>query len=425
MTSGELSPRVSRRALLGAAGAGVIGGAAVGSVVVSANTDDDSVPAAADTYPFYGSHQAGITTPAQDRLHFAVFDVTSDDRDEVIDLLRRWTDAAAALADGRPIGRFGAVDGPAVAPPEDTGEALDLPASGLTLTFGFGLSFFETPDGEARFGLDDRAPKRLIKLPHFPGDALRPELSDGDICIQACSNDPQVAVHAIRNLARMAFGVASVRWSQLGFGRTSSTSAAQATPRNLFGFRDGTANIKSEDSEDLGSFVWVDGADGDSSMAGGTYLVARRISMHIETWDRTSLDEQEQLVGRQKSSGAPLSGGDEFTTVDLAITGREDKPLVPIDSHVRVAHPDSNNGVKMLRRGYNFTDGTDGLGRLDAGLFFLAFVRDPGVQYVPMQMKMAREDRMAVEYLQHRGSALFAIPPGTNEGGYIGETFFA
>ena len=420
MTSGELSPRVSRRALLGAAGAGVIGGAVVASVVVSANTDDDSVPAAADTYPFYGSHQAGITTPAQDRLHFAVFDVTSDDRDEVIDLLRRWTDAAAELAAGRPIGRFGAV-----APPEDTGEALDLPASGLTLTFGFGLSFFETPDGEARFGLDDRAPKRLIKLPHFPGDALRPELSDGDICIQACSNDPQVAVHAIRNLARMAFGVASVRWSQLGFGRTSSTSAAQATPRNLFGFKDGTANIKSEDSEDLGSFVWVDGADGDSSMAGGTYLVARRISMHIETWDRTSLDEQEKLVGRQKSSGAPLSGGDEFTTVDLAITGREDKPLVPIDSHVRVAHPDSNNGVKMLRRGYNFTDGTDGLGRLDAGLFFLAFVRDPGVQYVPMQMKMAREDRMSVEYLQHRGSALFAIPPGTNESGYIGETFFA
>ncbi|HKS00444.1 MAG TPA: iron uptake transporter deferrochelatase/peroxidase subunit, partial [Arthrobacter sp.] len=355
----------------------------------------------------------------------AAFDLTTEDRAALIQLLKDWTAAADAMTAGRTTGATGAVDGPYDAPPEDTGEALDLDSGRLTLTFGFGASLFEK-DGKARFGLDGRRPDALIDLPHFPGDALEPNRTGGDIVVQACADDPQVAVHAIRNLARIGFGKARVRWSQLGFGRTSSTSRAQQTPRNLFGFKDGTNNLKAEDAALLDEHVWAGPGSraGEAWMAGGSYLVARRIRMHIEIWDRTSLREQEGLIGRTKGEGAPLSGGKEFTAPDFAIKGNDGEPLIAMDSHVRLAHADQNDGVRMLRRGYNYTDGSDGLGHLDAGLFFIAFVKDPRTHYVPMQMTMAKEDVLALEYLKHTGSGLFAVPPGTKQGGFIGEGLF-
>src|SRR5204863_2696476 len=119
-------------------------------------------------------------------------------------------------------------------------------------TIGFGPSLFD-----GRFGLADKRPPALIDLPAFPGDGLEARRSGGDICVQACANDPQVAVHAIRNLARIGFGKVAVRWSQLGFGRTSSTSESQTTPRNLFGFKDGTRNLKAEEPALLDQHVWV------------------------------------------------------------------------------------------------------------------------------------------------------------------------
>jgi len=217
----------------------------------------------------------------------------------------------------------------------------------------------------------------------------------------------------------------AMRWAQLGFGRTSSTSRAQQTPRNLFGFKDGTANLKAEDTAEVEDFVWVrDGDDPAAAwLAGGSYLVARRINMHIETWDRTSLREQESLVGRDRAEGAPLSGGSEFTQPDLDRQGRGG-PLVPLDSHVRLAHPSQNGGTRMLRRGYNFTDGSDSLGRLDAGLFFIAFVRDPDQHYIPMQKRLASKDGLR-EYLQHTGSGLWAVPPGVRAGEHVGQALFA
>ena len=312
------------------------------------------------------------------------------------------------------------------APPGDTGEATGLPPGRLTLTFGFGPSLFRDEAGKDRFGIADRQPAALRRLPHFPADALQEHRSDGDLCVQACADDPQVAVHAIRNLARIAFGSAALRWSQLGFGRTSSTSTSQATPRNLLGFKDGTANLKAEEPADLEKHVWVGAGDDDGAswLADGSYLVARRINMMIETWDRTSLREQEQLVGRDRPQGAPLSGGKEFTELDLSIKGNDGQPLIATNAHVRLAHPTQNNGAKMLRRGYNFTDGSNDLGRLDAGLFFIAYVRDPETQYIPMQTKLSRDDGL-MEYLQHTGSALFAVPPGTGKDGFIGDTLFA
>ncbi|MEE9094848.1 iron uptake transporter deferrochelatase/peroxidase subunit [Pseudarthrobacter phenanthrenivorans] len=420
--------RLSRRGLFGIAG---LGGAAAG--LAAGFLGHDAVAASAapapdgdsPVVPFHGDHQAGITTPAQDRLHIAAFDVTTTKREELIQLLKDWTQAAEALTEGRPAGATGAVDGPYGGPPEDTGEALDLNAGKLTLTFGFGAGLFEQ-DGVARFGLDGRRPEALIDLPHFPGDDLDPARSGGDLVVQACADDPQVAVHAIRNLARIGFGKVRVRWSQLGFGRTSSTSRAQHTPRNLFGFKDGTANLKVEDERLLDQHVWARASrPEDAWMTDGSYLVARRIRMHIETWDRTSLGEQEGLIGRTKGTGAPLSGGEEFTEPDFNRQGKGGKPLIPLDSHVRMAHPTQNSGVRMLRRGYNYTDGSDGVGHLDAGLFFIAFVTDPRTHYVPMQMAMAKGDTLAVEYLKHTGSGLFAVPGGAKPGGFVGDGLFA
>ena len=283
-----------------------------------------------------------------------------------------------------PAGDLGPTSDPYDAPPDDTGEAIGLPAAGLTITFGFGPSLFRD-QGKDRFGIAARQPAALRRLPHFPADNLDPARSDGDLCVQACADDPQVAVHAVRNLARIAFGRAALRWSQLGFGRTSTTSTSQTTPRNLFGFKDGSHNIKAEQPEDLDTHVWVKpGADPKADwLAGGSYLVARRINMTIETWDRQSLREQERVIGRTKAEGAPLSGGGEMDQPNFALTGRADEPLIATDAHLALVHPTANGGARMLRRGYNFVDGSNGLGRIDAGLFFLAFVVDPRTHFIP------------------------------------------
>jgi deferrochelatase/peroxidase EfeB len=418
---------VSRRAFLGvaaggAAALGIAGLAAVGAIDVAGLLPGMPSSAAAGatesgrrTYRFAGAHQAGIVTPAQDRMYTAAFDLTTVSRDELIDLLRRWTTMSARLMAGLPAGPLGATEGPYDAPPDDTGEALGLPPAGLTITIGFGRSLFVGPEGAPadRFGLADRLPAGLIRLPHFPGDDLDPGRSDGDLLVQACSDDPQVAMHAVRNLTRTAFGTARVRWSQLGFGRTSSTSTAQVTPRNLLGFKDGTANVKAEETAEVDKHVWVQPGDpgGAAWLAGGSYAVVRRIRMRIETWDRTSLREQERLVGRTKAEGAPLSGGGEFTEPDFTTAGGDGVPLIAADSHVRLAHPSLHGGARMLRRGYNFSDGNDALGRLDAGLFFVAFVRDPRTGFVPVQDALARNDAL-MEYLEHVASGLFAVPPG-------------
>jgi deferrochelatase/peroxidase EfeB len=418
----EASSRgLSRRRLLGYAGVGATAGAA--GLAGGVWAPQTSAGAGVDRYPFQGQHQEGIVTPQQDHLYFAAFDVTATSRAELVLLLRSWTAAAAAMTQGRPIG--GASSVPYEAPPADTGEASGLPPGRLTLTFGFGPSLFRDADDRDRFGIADRQPDALRRLPRFARDALDERRSDGDVCVQACADDPLIAVHAIRNLSRIAFGRAALRWSQLGFGRTSSTSTSQATPRNLFGFKDGTANIKGEDAAAVAKHVWVGPEDDTRArwLENGSYMVTRRINMSIEVWDRTSLSEQERVVGRDRAEGAPLSGGHEHSRLDFSAEGRDGEPLIATESHVRLAHPSQNRGVRMLRRGYNFTDGNDDLGRLDAGLFFIAYVRNPDIQYIPMQSRLSRDDGMH-EYLEHTGSALFAVPPGARRGGYVGEPLF-
>ncbi|MFF2276734.1 iron uptake transporter deferrochelatase/peroxidase subunit [Agromyces sp. NPDC058126] len=424
---GDAEPGVSRRGLLGAGAAGAAvgfagGAAAVGVAVSTGEAHASGSRSGASSYPYFGAHQAGIVTPAQDRLHFAAFDLSDAlDREGLIELLTEWTAAASRLTQGLEVAEGGAVGGSDYAPPVDTGEALGLPAAGLTITFGFGPGLFEDASGGDRFGIADRRPAALEPLPRFQGDALVPERSGGDLCIQACADDPQVAVHAIRNLSRIAFGRATLRWSQLGFGRTSSTSTSQATPRNLFGFKDGTANVKAEETGEVDEQVWVGDGDEPAWLAGGSYLVARRIRMIIENWDRVQLGEQEMLVGRSKGEGAPLSGGTEFTEPDFEATGAADAPLIDANAHVRLAHSSNNKGARMLRRGYNFVDGNDELGRLDAGLFFLSFQRSPQ-QFIDVQTSLATDGLN--EYLKHVGSAIFAVPGGIAEGEFVGQRLF-
>lgn len=411
----------SRRRLLGgglaAAGAVAVagGGYAVGRD--SAPSAKEPAAPADDRVAFYGARQAGIATPSQDRLAFAAFDVSVTDPQALAVMLGTWAAAAAQMTKGLPIG---AVERTPSAPPVDTGEATGLGAAGLTVTVGFGPSLFD-----GRFGLAKYRPAALAKLPDLPGDgSLQPERSGGDLCVQACADDPTVAFHVIRNFARLARGTAVMKWSQLGFGRTSSTSTAQTTERNLFGFKDGTRNIKAQETASMDDYVWV-GAETDKKwMRDGSYLVARRIRMLIESWDTSALSDQESTFGRYKTSGAPLTGKHEFDTPDLTATAGGE-PVVPANAHIRLAAPESNHGQKILRRGYSYTDGIDATtGLLDAGLFFLAYQKDPRRQFVPIQQRLGTHDALN-EYIRHTGSALFAVPPGlSGPGDWWGKQLF-
>ncbi len=411
-----MSP-LSRRRLLGAAGVGAaglgIGGAGflVGQETADANAEGTG------TVEFYGTHQAGIDTPAQDRLHFAAFDLVEDDPRALQELIEAWSAAASEMTKGELIGD---VNEMLVAPPDDTGETVGLLPSSLTVTFGFGPSIFERP----ALGLSGKKPAALKLLPPLPGDELNPLESGGDLCIQACSDDPQVAFHAIRNLARIGRGTVVMRWSQLGFGRTATTSRSQDTPRNLMGLKDGTANIRAEDTAAMERFVWVGKESDQSWMHGGSYMVTRRIRMLLEVWDRSSLEDQEQTIGRRKYSGAPLTGSEEFDPLDLEAE-KNGRPVIAEDAHVRLASATLNDGERILRRGYSFTDGVDeSLGELEAGLFFICFQQDPEKQFVSIQRRLGQFDALN-EYIKHVGSAVFAVPPGARSGGYVGETLFA
>lgn len=423
----------TRRGALGVAlaSAGALGalGALAGCASPASNNhsqasaSNSASGASNDSHPFYGEHQSGISTEVQDRMYFVALNLKTTDREEIRSLFQEWTKASAKMQAGEVVGEERSYE----APPKDTGEAMDLSAAHLTITFGLGRSFFVDENDKDRFGFASKLPEALVRIPHMTGDALEAERSDGDLCIQACADDPQVAFHAIRNLIRIAGGRAVVAWQQLGFGRTASTTTTQVTARNLFGFKDGTNNLKVEDPDLLKKHVWTSSQNSANSpawMEGGSYLAARRIRMKIETWDRTRLREQEEIVGRTKTTGAPLSGGDEFTKLDFSAMGRSG-PLIPEDSHVRLMHPDQNQGVQILRRGFNYTDGADELGRLDAGLFFIAYVCDPRTHFIPMLSKMTASDAMS-EYLRHTGNALFAVPPGVkDENDYICSGLFS
>jgi len=409
---------ISRRDLLKMAGIGgaglLLGGAGIGALFKSKDSVSASVKPA-DGYheaiPFYGEHQAGITTPAQDFVVFASFDLTAASVDDVRKLFQAWTAAASVMAKG---GMIGDDNENLNVPPSDTGEAAGLQPSKTTLTFGVGPSFFDS-----RYGLADRKPAELADLPAFGGDALRPEWTGGDIGVQACANDLQVAFRAIRNLARIARGKATLRWTQEGFQRTGGSDPQGGTARNLMGFKDGTGNPDVSDAAKMNEVVWAQSGDGQPWLAGGSYMVVRRIRIRVEVWDRSTLGDQEATFGRHRASGAPLGGKDEFDTIELERKDEKGKPVVPMNAHIRLARED---GVQLLRRSFSYSSGLDTrTGQLDAGLLFIGYNRSVAKQFIPMQRRLAQSDKLN-EYIEHNGSAVFACFPGVKEGGYIGDT---
>ncbi|WP_019908808.1 iron uptake transporter deferrochelatase/peroxidase subunit [Paenibacillus sp. HW567] len=413
-STGIFDHKLSRREMLrltGASGLGLLlGGGSVGGILAAGQAAAPPQASGADSLPFYGTHQAGILTPAQNFLCFAAFDLTATKLADVKKLLQAWTTAAAALTSGSLIGSVN--DNPNL-PPSDTGEADGLTPSKCTLTFGVGPGFFD-----GRFGLASQRPSTLSDLPAFAGDSLEPQWSGGDLCVQACADDLQVAFHAIRNLARIARGTAVLRWTQEGFQRTGAADPKGATPRNLLGFKDGTGNPDVTDDAEMRKVVWS-GSEGPAWMNGGTYMAVRRVRLRIEVWDRSTLSDQESTFGRHRQSGAPIGATDEFAKLNLEAADSAGKPVIPPDSHSALAHGDGT--VKILRRSYSYSSGMDlTTGQLDAGLLFISFQKDLVKQFVSIQQRLAKNDRLN-EYMVHTGSAVFACFPGVREGGYIGE----
>ena len=391
--------KMDRREFLKKAG---IGGAGLalglsGASAFFANKEQGSknIADGQEEISFYGKHQAGITTPMQKNIYFVVLDLRTTDKNELIQLFKDWTDYTQKLVNGELVKKDGSN---ALLPPSDTGETVGLNPYRLTLTFGVSASFL------TKLGLEKKRPKLFRDLPAFPKEQLREQYTGGDIVIQACADDEQVAFHAVRNLIRKGRNKVTMKWSQSGF---AAIGDRMETPRNLFGFKDGTANVTTE--KDFDKVVWADSQDW---MNNGSYMAVRRIIMHLETWDRTNLQEQENTFGRYKESGAPFGKKDEFDEVDLS--------LLPVDSHVRLA---KEVDMPILRRSYSYSDGIDPkTGQFDAGLLFIAFQKDPD-RFVKIQTNLGADDKMN-EYVTHIGSGLFACFGGVKEGEYIGQDLF-
>ncbi|WP_028778409.1 iron uptake transporter deferrochelatase/peroxidase subunit [Shimazuella kribbensis] len=413
------SEPISRRDVLKLTGVGGLGlmlgtsGTWLASKTLLAKPQDR-----ANIVPFHGEHQAGIITPAQDFVCFAALDIVTSKLSDIKELFRVWTDAAARMSTGQTAGDE---SGEALLPPTDTGEVVGLSASRLTITFGAGSTLFQK-EGIDRFGIASKRPSKLIDLPLFSGDNLQSEWCGGDLCIQACADDPQVAFHAVRNLIRIGRGFVTVKWMQSGFQRTSQSDPKKGTPRNLLGFKDGTANPNVHDVQKMNQVVWSQTSDQTPWMVKGSYMVVRRVQFRVEAWDRTNLQEEESIFGRHRQSGAPLGMKGEFDKLDLEKKNPDGTYVIPEDSHVRLAR--GNGKAEILRRSYSYTNGLlDKTGQIDAGLLFICFQRDPKRQFVPMQTRLANSDRLN-EYIVHVGSAVFACFPGAKKGGYIGGTLF-
>ncbi len=423
-SSDDIPPRPSRRGFLAGA-AGGLAAAVSGAAQAATATPPPAVPAApADTEPFWGAHQAGIVTPQQSHCYFTAFDLTAKKRDEVVSLLQRWTAASARMTAGL---TATALDLDPAQPATDSGEALGLKAARLTLTFGFGPGLFEK-DGHDRYGLAARRPTALVDLPRFNGDQLQPERTGGDIAVQACADDPQIAFHAVRQLARLAYEAADIRWAQAGF----VSEPGKQTPRNLMGFKDGTGNPDVDDPKATTKLIWSDD-EGPDWMRGGSYLVARRIRIALEHWDRMKLAFQEQTIGRHKYSGAPLGLKDEYAPLNLEATDKDGNPVIPENAHVRLAAAATNDGAQLLRRGYSYNDGVNFTAErwppwrqgmeYDAGLFFLAYQRDPRAAFIKIFERMSKFD-MLNQFVTHTGGGIFACPGGAAEGEFVGQRLF-
>ena len=413
-----LEKKISRREMLKITGASAAGAAlfasGMGGVAKAFGVeffDDDTT--ATNKISFYGKHQSGIMTDAPSHVYFASLNVLVQSQSELHELFKMWTPLAVRLMNGEQLEELSKGG---FTPPKDTGEAKGLDASNLTLTFGVGPSLFDNN----KLDLGSKRPAELKELPHFPKDQIDDKYAGGDLCIQACADDPQVAFHAVRNLVRAASGKVSLKWTQTGFTSTPMRKNKKETPRNLFAFKDGTVNPSPKSASDMKDVVWVQPNESKSWMTNGTYLVVRKIQMHLETWDRTSLQGQEATFGRHRDTGAPLGTKHELDEVDLKAIDEKGNPHIPANSHMALARKVKD---RIMRRGFSYSSGLiDETGAYDAGLLFMSFQKNPK-QFINIQSALGRADKLN-EYITHRGSGIFACFPGIQKGSYIGEKLF-
>ncbi|WP_397536437.1 iron uptake transporter deferrochelatase/peroxidase subunit [Rummeliibacillus pycnus] len=411
--------KITRRQMLKMTGAGAagiaIGASGMGGILKAFGKDvfldDDN--SATNKVNFYGKHQSGIDTAVQTHIYFASLNVLVNSKAELKELFKMWTPLAVHMMNGETIG---AEYKNGMLPPKDTGEAKGLDARNLSITFGVGPSLFDKKE----LGLASLKPTELKDLPHFPKDQLEEAYTGGDICIQACADDPQVAFHAVRNLIRAASGKVSLKWSQAGFNSFPVENGKKQTPRNLFAFKDGTENPITSSEKDMNKVVWVQSGESKPWMTGGSYLIVRRIQLHLETWDRTALKEQENTFGRHRDSGAPIGKKNEFDAMDIERKDENGNYIVPENSHVFLA---KQSKARIMRRSYSYSSGiVDSTGSYDAGLVFVSFQKNPD-QFIKIQNNLGRLDKLN-EYITHRGSGVFACFPGIKKGSYIGEALF-
>jgi deferrochelatase/peroxidase EfeB len=287
----------------------------------------------------------------------------------------------------------------------------------LTATVAIGASLFDL-----RYGLQRLRPARLIAMEQFPNDALEARMCHGDVVLQFCSNTAETNIHALRDIIRHTPDTLALRWKIDGFLPPHTIKKlGKETVRNLLGFKDGTANLDAGDETLISEIVWVQpNADEPAWTTGGTYQAIRVIRMFVERWDRTALVEQQQIIGREKAGGAPLTYANEHDAPDYAADPKGER--IPLTAHIRLANPRTpgTQANRILRRGYNYSRGLTNAGQLDMGLLFVCFQADLAAGFLAVQSRLNGE--RLEEYIKPVGGGYFFVLPGVkSEGDFFAE----
>jgi deferrochelatase/peroxidase EfeB len=406
-------------------GLGLAGGSLVDGLLPGRAIADPAPSVAADSsdedleqrQPFYGRHQSGVTTARQPAGLVVAFDVLATTRDDLQELFRRLTERIAFLTQGGPAPQID----PKYPPPDSNLLGPIVTPANLTMTVAVGASLFDE-----RFSLQALKPSQLIRMPEFPNDGLDEDSCHGDLLIQICSDTPDTNIHALRDIIKNFPSLLSVRWRVEGYNAPRRPGRTAPTPRNLLGFKDGTANPNSADDTAMDQIVWIGSEAGEPAWAvGGTYKVVRVVRMFVEHWDRTPLHEQESIIGRQKLSGAPLTMSAEFDVPDYSNDPKGER--IPLDAHIRLANPRvataKSDPSFMLRRGYNYSRGVTRSGQLDMGLLFVCFQSSLVNGFLASQGRLNGEP--LEEYIKPVGGGFFFVLPGVPaKGGYLAQPLF-